>query len=646
MTEKNMAQTEIVELENLIRQYQDAYYNGQPLVSDAEFDALWDRLRGLAPDSPVLSALGSDAQDGWPKASHILPMGSQEKAADPDEFLAWAAKRQLPEYVVELKMDGASLEIQYRDGLLDRAVTRGNGLVGDDITVNVRRMKGVPNRLPFAWSGAVRGEVLMAKAVHASHFADKANCRNAANGLMKRKDGLGVDHLQVLCYDAAPSDLYDPSALFTKDAEAPFDDEVSKLAWLESAGFQVVEWELLADAYAVVDYRARIMAARSDLPFDIDGLVVKARQVDTADMRRTRPEKQIAFKFALEEAVSTLLAVEWSESGATFTPIGLIEPVRLAGTTVKRANLNNTNAINGMGLRIGSKVIVVKRGEIIPKIEGLVENPPQTTAIPVPDRCSCGSLLVDEGTRLYCPNQTCPKKSRHRIEKWLQVLDIRDFGPVIIGKLCESGRVRQIADLYTLTAEELQEFDRMGPALAGKILQNLRARQELDLADFIAGFDIEGIGPGMAEKAVSAGFDTLQKLRAASIEELAAIDGFATISATVLADGLQKLAAEMDAVLSGGGLALRGSNTGPLSGLSFCFTGELTSMKRSQAESLVKQRGGVVKSSAGKGLSYLVTNDPASGSSKIRNAVKLGIPLLNETDFLELVGFQTSGGSR
>ena len=636
----------IGELEQLIQKHQTAYYNDTPQISDAEFDALWDELKALAPENPVLQAVGADAQDGWPKATHILPMGSQEKAADPEEFLAWAQKRQLDQYVVELKMDGASLELQYRNGRLDKAVTRGDGVIGDDITANVRRMQGVPDKLPDAWSGAVRGEVLMSKAVHAANFADKANCRNAANGLMKRKDGVGVQHLQVLCYDVAPAGLYDDSSLFGLDAQPPFDDEISKLEWLKNTGFVVVTHEIFTEAYEVIDYRARIMAARPQLPFDIDGLVIKARQVDTGDMRRTRPERQIAFKFALEEAVSTLLAVEWSESGATFTPIGLIEPVRLAGTTVKRANLNNTNTINGMGLKIGSKVIVVKRGEIIPKIEGLVENPPEASAISVPESCSCGSALVDEGTRLLCPNPACPKKIRHRVEKWLDVLDVRAFGPVITGKLCESGRVRSIADLYTLTVDELQEYDRMGPALAAKILQNLRAAAEISLADFIAGFDIEGIGPGMAEKAVAAGFDTMEKLRAATAEQLAAIDGFAEISAKILYDGLRQLAADMDALLQSGALRIAAAAAeGRLSGLSFCFTGELRSMKRARAEAIAKSLGALIKSSVGKDLSYLVTNDPESGSSKNKNALKFGVPIIDEDDFLKLAGLAPGDGT-
>lgn len=635
------------ELEALVRRHQDLYYNGQAELSDADFDALWDELKALDPDNPVFAAVGRDGADGFPKARHILPMGSQEKAANPDEFLAWCKKVNHPEYVVQYKMDGASVELQYEGGRLARAVTRGDGTTGDDITPNASKMSGVLPELPSAWSGAVRGEVLMSRATHRDFFPDKANCRNAANGLMKRKDGAGAERLDVICYDAAPKGTYDgsPGGAFALAPEPPFDDELAKVDWLRRMGFAVVHTESFTDPYAIVDYRARVMAGRAELPYDIDGLVAKGRAVDMDDMRRARPERQIAFKFPLEEAVSTLLDVEWSETGATYTPIALIEPVRLAGTTVKRANLANTNTINGMGLRIGSRVMVVKRGEIIPKIEGLVENPPVTREIAAPRTCSCGAALVDEGTRLYCPNPDCPKKAMHRLEKWLSVLDIRDFGSVILGKLFQAGRVARIADLYTLEAGELSSFERMGEVLAAKIVSNLRAKDELSLPEFIAGFDIENIGLLIAEKAAAAGFDTLEKLRTASVEELSAIEGFGEITAGALASGLSSLAGDMDAVLATGRVRLkaRASAGGPLEGLSFCFTGELSSMKRGRAEALVKSLGGTARSAVAKDLSYLVTNEPGSGSSKNKKAAALGVPIIGEDEFLRLCGRKNDG---
>ncbi len=612
-----------------IARHQELYYNGEPEISDAEFDALWDELRELDPDNRLFAVVGRDLADGWPKAPHLIPMGSQEKASNPEDFLAWAAKIAHPEYLVQHKLDGASLELQYEAGRLVRAVTRGDGSVGDDITPNVKRMRGVVARLPEAFSGGVRGEVLMSRAVHDAKYADKANCRNAANGLMKRKDGEGSSDLDVLCYDAAPLPGLPP----------PFGDEIEKLSWLDRMGFEVVPYKTCSSAAEVVEMRARIMDERPRLPFDIDGLVVKGREIDLLDLARARPEKQIAFKFSLEEAISTLRAVEWSESGASFTPIGIVDPVRLAGTTVQRANLCNTNMIRGMNLRIGSRVIMTKRGEIIPKIEGLVENPDGSSPIDIPCVCSCGAELVDDGTRLWCPNAACPKKELHRLEKWLDAVEARSFGVGILGKLHASGKVREIADLYELDIGELAGFERMGDTSAAKILRNLRAKTELPLERFIAGFDIEGIGELIAGKAVAAGFDSLEKLRGASVEELDEVEGFAEITAKALLEGLAALAPQMDRLLASGALRIAAPlEGGSLAGKSFCFTGELAAMKRAEAEAAVKALGATTRASVTKDLSYLVTNDPASGSAKNKKAADYGVAIIDEAAFMALIG--------
>ncbi len=619
----------ITELELLVRKHQDLYYNGQPEISDTDFDALWDELAELDPGNAIFEKIGEDSVDGWPKTRHLIPMGSQEKASNPEDFLAWCAKVGHPEYIVQYKLDGASLEMQYSAGALEKAVTRGDGEVGDDITPNAARMVGVLSKLTDAFTGGVRGEVLMSHEAHERKYADKANCRNAANGLMKRKDGIGSEDLLVVCYDANG---------VLSDGSSPFADEIGKMRWLALMGFELSPQAIFSSPEEVVEYRARVMDKRDGLPWDIDGLVVKGNAIDVADMARARPEKQIAFKFSPEEAVSVLRSVEWSESGANFTPIGIIDPVHLAGTTVQRANLVNTNIIRAMDLRIGSRVIITKRGEIIPKIEGLVENPPEATEIVAPRTCSCGAGLVDEGTRLFCPNPECPKKLRHRLEKWLSVLDIRDFGAVIVGKLVASGRVRSIPDLYSLGADELAEYERMGETLARKILRNLAARNEVSLPRFIAGFDIEGIGELNTEKAVAAGFDSLQRLKDASPEALAAIDGLGEITAQTIAQGLVVLGPEMDALLDSGAVRiLPSTSTGRLAGKSFCFTGELSTMKRPDAEALVRSLGGQAKPSVTKGLSYLVTNDPSSGSEKNRKAASYGVVILDEAAFLDLV---------
>ncbi|MDR1444274.1 MAG: NAD-dependent DNA ligase LigA, partial [Treponema sp.] len=592
-------------LEHRIETYQQSYYNGEAEISDAEFDRLWDELKTLDPDNPLLKKAGADTVDGFPKAKHLIPMGSQDKAANPAEFRDWAAKMNFPSYIVQYKLDGASLELQYNKGVLERALTRGDGISGDEITPNACRMAGVIAELDIPFTGGIRGEVVMMREVWRKKYRDKANCRNAANGIMRRKDGAGCEDLSLITYDAA-----------APDDDSHFSGEAEKIAWLRDRGFTVTECREFGTAEEVIAYREKVSNKRAKLPYDIDGLVVKDKSTDMADLRRTRPEKQIAFKFELESAVTILRAVEWSESGATYTPIGIVDGVRLAGTTVQRANLNNPGMIRALELNIGSVVTVVKRGEIIPKIESLA--PAEQAAalrakleaagekleerdIEFPVTCgSCGSALEDGGTRLFCPNTDCPKRLHHRLEKWISVLDIRELGEKLLRQLFNSGRVRHIADLYTLGAEELAEYERMGELSAAKVLRHIRSPRELSLAAFIAGFDFEGVAELIMDRVVLAGFDTLEKLRSAAAADLAAVYGLGDITARTISEGLTECAAEIDAVLAAGVISIAppaAAETQPFRGLGFCFTGELSLMKRSRAEEKVKALGGSVKSS-------------------------------------------------
>lgn len=640
----------IAALERLITQYQRSYYDGEAEISDGEFDLLWEELRNLAPESPVLqkvgagsdgespgSAAGDPGVDGFPKARHIIPMGSQDKAANPEEFRAWAEKTGLDGtkgFLVQFKLDGASLELQYRRGELVRAVTRGDGTIGDDISPNARRMGGVLPRLDPSFSGGVRGEVVMTRRVWKKKYAAKANCRNAANGLMRRKDGEGSEDLNFIAYDASAA-----------GDDGYFQDEKQKIAWLKKQGFQITETKEFSDPEGIIAWRTEVAEKRDRLPVDIDGLVVKDPAVDMEDLRRARPEKQIAFKFELETAFSILRAVEWSESGATYTPIGIVDPVRLAGTTVQRANLNNPGMIRALGLKIGSAVTVVKRGEIIPKIEGLapagVPAADEPAEIEFPVRCgSCGADLVDGGTRLYCPNPDCPKRLLHRLEKWVSVLDIRELGEKLIRQLFDRERVRHIAELYTLEAGELADYERMGELSAAKVIRHIRSPRRLTLAAFVAGFDFEGVGETIMEKVAAAGFNTLEKLRAAPVEELAAVYGLGEITARTIVEGLAETAGEMDAALASGVISIApppAEETLALKGLSFCFTGELASMKRGEAEEKIRGLGASAKSSVVKDLSFLVTNDPESGTGKNKKARELGIALIDEKTFLAIL---------
>ena len=296
----------ISELENLILKYQKSYYTGEAEISDAEFDKLWDELKALDPENKILKRVGSDLNDDvqyqsisgnasdstFEKAQHLIPMGSQEKAANPEAFMAWAVKMPFKDFLVEYKLDGASLEMQYENGLFVKAVTRGDGTTGDDITKNVLKMQGLVKELDDkSLTGGVRGEVLMSHDVHKRLYPDKANCRNAANGLMKRKDGSGSENLMIICYDARFVDADGrPSSV------QPFKTESEKMLWLEKQGFRTSPLKKCQGAEEVIEYRSEVMEKRSSLEYDIDGLVIKNDYIDFEDADRARPEKQIAFK--------------------------------------------------------------------------------------------------------------------------------------------------------------------------------------------------------------------------------------------------------------------------------------------------------------------------------------------------------------
>lgn len=628
------------ELEKLIRRHQMLYYNGSSELSDEEFDLLWDELRLLEPLNPLFHEVPKDANPIFKKEWHIMPMGSQEKVTNNEDFLEWASKQKIKQFLVEYKMDGASLELQYRAGNFVRAVTRGDGKKGDDITENALKMKGLLKTLndkcldsdKISFSGAIRGEVIMPKEVHSIKYKDKANCRNAANGIMKRKGGEGCEDLEIICYDVWQED--------EKEGKPFYTNEIEKIEWLKKMGFFTVESRICNYAQDVISYREEVTKKRGRLAFDIDGLVVKNVDLDIEDLKRARPEKQVAFKFDLECAISTIRDVEWSESGATYTPIAIIDAVNLAGTKVRRASLANPNIISSLNLKIGSKVLVSKRGEIIPKIENLIENTCENLPIEIPTFCiSCGSELVNEGTRLYCPNLACKKKHFHRIKKWLDILEIKDIGDVLLTHLFNKEKVKKIKDLYDLTVEDIESIERMGKLSSQKVYASIHEKKTLRMSEFIAGFDIEDIGLKMAEKMEEAGINSPEKLFLLDSNVLINIEGFGEKMASSFIASLERLKSEMQELLESGYIYIDDSyrRQKSLENLSFCFTGELDSMSRKEAEKLVKDAGGKVMSAVSKNLSYLVTNTPFSDSAKNKKAKALGIKIISESNFLSLV---------
>ena len=613
-------------LQSEILRHQDLYYNKTPEISDSEFDLLVKKLHKLAPNNPVLNLVGKDSSKMYDKIEHIIPMNSQGKANEVSEFLTWKRKHKYPQYLVQYKLDGISVELQYINGRLKHGISRGDGIKGDDITQNVIRMKGAPKVVNGNFTGAVRGEIVMYHDIFERKYSDQKNCRNTASGITKRKSGEGCEDLNIIVYNA-------------RNISSPFTDELEKIAWIKSNGFSVVPQKIMKTADEIIIYRTEVHEnLRNSLDYDIDGLVIKGTQIDWEDMKRHHPEKQIAFKFPLEETISVLRDVEWSQSGSIFTPVAIIEPIELMGTTVKRASLANPDLIEKLNLKIGSEVIMVKRGEIIPKIMKVVFNDDNCEKIQIPEICPvCNEKLINESTRLYCPNVNCSEKDLHRLRKWIRKLEIKNFGDILIEHLFNKGKIRKIADLYMLTVSDITALERQGTKSAEKALNNLFSVKSISLGKLIGGFDIEGIGETIIDLVIDAGYYSLEAIIYASVENLAKIEGIAEINAQKIIDGIKKLEPDMIDLLETRKITIvKKVKGGNLTGKSFCFTGRLNDITRNEAKDLIISLGGQFRSGVTKNLSYLVTNDPGSGSSKNAKARDLGVNIITEAEFLEM----------
>ena len=618
----------VKDLQTQVEYHQHLYYNAQPEISDAEFDKLWDELKTLDPKNEVFSKVGADFEASLGKVRHVIPMNSQAKVTNSAQFTKWARKMGYDLFITQFKLDGISVELQYVKGKFKCGVTRGNGQVGDDISNNLKKMQFFVPEINPEFTGAVRGEIVLTKCIFNKNYPDAKNSRNMASGITKRKDGKGSEDLTILTYDAV-----------SKNPDYKFINEVKKVEWLKTNQFKVVRTYLFESINEVVSFRDEVMTSmRVQLNYDIDGLVIKGREIDLDDMKRARPSKQIAFKFDPEEIESTVIDIEWSESGANYTPIAIIEPVLIAGTTVKRASLANPDLVRELNLKIGSRVVVSKRGDIIPKIERVLHTPSEAKKVQFPSICNaCSTLLVDEGSRLYCPNKDCPKRAYHRLLRWIKKLDVKNFGELILKQLFSSGKVRKIADFYTLEVSDLLKLDRVGERSAQKALNNLFAVKEIALSKFVGGFDLENIGESLVEKVVQAGYDTLEKIRNATVHDLKRVELFADITANQFHTEFHALYFDMQQTLQTNKITIRRRKMGnKLAGLTFCFTGKLETITRNEANGLVTEHGGTQKSGVVKDLSYLVTNSTEQ-TSKYTKAQAQGTKIITEEEFLAMI---------
>ena len=628
----------VAELAKLLKKYKDAYYNGQPLVSDAAYDALEDELRELAPDHELLGTVGAPvgAVTAWEKARHAIPMGSLNKAVNEDEFRSWAArcdelckKLELApisgDLFVTEKLDGLSLAVTYEGGKLVDAITRGDGQVGERILSNACRMKGVPAKLKKPVSVTVRGEIILKLSDMKRAFPGAANPRNQASGTSKRFDGKGCEHLTVLFYDLDGEDHA---------------TEVAKLARLEQLGLLVPSSTAtdLDGALAIhADYHA---TRRAKLDYEIDGLVVRANDVHTQHMLgelANRPRAAIAFKFASQAKVTKLVDVLWETgSSGRVTPVAIVEPVELAGAVVRRASLHTAANVTALGIGIGDDVLVSRRNDVIPYVEEVVTKRAKKPIEPPASCATCDATLEKSGEYLSCRNRKCRALVEGRIQNWIDAIGVLEWGDKLIAQLVDADLVREPADLYKLTAEQIAKLERRGMTIANKVLANLRAQLPLSLPKFLAALGIENFGLQTAKALVAAGYDSLDKLQAAKLDELAPLPGVGPAKAKAIVEGMKARKSEIARLLAAGVVPVTQASAGPLAGKTFCFTGAL-GRPRKELEKLVEERGGTLLSGVTKELNYLVMADPNSGSSKAQKAKQYGTQCLDEAQFLAMV---------
>jgi len=620
----------IAELEGLIGKARNDYYNKQPNVTDEVYDAWVDELSMLDAVNRVVVQVGAAPVSEWKKVKHDHPMGSLNKVNALEEMTDWVNSYAPGEaLLVTEKLDGISVQVRYFNGKLVQAATRGDGHTGEEITANVLKMKGIFPRLPKKLNLVLRGEIVLLKSDHEAWFKDDyANTRNAASGISKRYDGRGCDHLTVMFYHVAEG--------------ANFTTEEDQFRYLQELGFVTPWWSLSGMWMGIktphdiwVDYQ---QGKRDRLDYDIDGLVVRvnnlAKQLALGE-KDLRPKGAVAFKFA-PVTRETIVRQILRQTGGTgrITPVAVFDSVNLMGAQVTNASLYNWKYIKDLGLDVGSRVLVARANDVIPRVvslvrgSGSVNQPPATCDV-------CGANVVQDGEYHVCPNWTgCPAQVTGRLSQWIATLNVLEWGDTLLEKLVSTGLVKSVPDLYLLTEEQVAGLDRMGPKVAAKVLANLNEKKDLPLETVLGALSIPGVAVSTIKMVMEAGIDTLDAIRDASLEQLMKVTGLGPVKAESLFTWLKNHGHVVDE-LQLAGVSIIDRVKGRLTGMTFCFTGTMA-RKRPELESLVTSNGGVVKSSVTKKLSYLVAAD--SSTTKAATARKYGTKVITEDEFLQLVG--------
>ena len=670
----------IEELSAAVRYHRELYYNhSAPEISDADFDKLWDELKLLDPNNSVLHEVGPEPLPGTEKVEHMFPMRSLNKGTTDEDITHFVTQSTFggKRYLAQPKLDGSALSLEYVAGNLHRAATRGSGEKGEDVTLNAKLVANIPLRLKVAADCHVRGEVVMPLAIFEKKYRDVSpNPRNLCSGALRQKHGDGKADAADLVFCAYDVKFVNESPTANHDSEL--------LAWLQKAGIEPAPWTIFeADSpqKAMIEHTREWSNKRSDFEFEIDGIVFKLddlQQRNNLGMTAHHPRWALAWKFPPEEATSVLLSVDW-QTGRTgnVTPVARIAPQSVGGVTVENTTLHNPGEVARLGVKIGDKILIVRRGDVIPKIEHslgrakqedlagryhadgtqFMHELPKEREITIPQICpSCDSSLVVEGAFLKCNNMLCEARTSRSILYWCRALEMDGIGEKLVEQLLDANMISSISGLYELTNQDLTSLERMGQKSAQNVLSELSRTKQMTLGKFIHALGISGIGPELASlfashvKTLEGMFDWLSGAHAElgddaygpeldhsgkphksniAIRSLCEHDGIGEKVAIQVRDGLEVrrvliLELSNHLVLDEEPIAV---SSGKFEGMTFCITGTLT-QPRKVIQLMVKAAGGKVVGSISSKLDVLIAGENAG--TKLAKAESLGITVWGE----------------
>ena len=652
--------TEMKQLRDTLNENARLYYTlDASTMSDYEYDRLYRRLQEMekqhpeeiTPDSPT-QRVGDAVLNDFAAVAHPVPLESLEDVFDSNEVKDFLAKvlDTLPqaEYSVEPKVDGLSVALEYRDGVFFQGATRGDGRVGEDVTGNLRTIRAIPMVLPEKLPRLiVRGEVYMARSVFEEineqlELEGKplmANPRNAAAGSLRQKDPriCARRRLDIAVFNLQLAE----GRHFTTHAET--------IDYLAAQGFPVIPHATLSGAEEILRQIEKLGDTRMEFPFDIDGAVVKLNNLSDREILGSTakcPKWAVAYKYPPEKKESRVMdiVVQVGRTGV-LTPKAVLEPVRLAGTTVTNATLHNQDYVTEKGIRVGDTVVVQKAGEIIPEIVSVVreKRPEGTIPYHLPETCPvCGAPVErdPDGAAIRCTGAECPAQLLRNLIHFASrdAMDIDGVGPAVMRQLIECGLVSNPADLYDLRAEQLADLERMGTKSAQNAVDAIAKSKENDLWRLIFALGIRQVG-AKAAKILAAHFGSMEALRRAAAEELTQIDDVGAVTADYIIRWMSSdQAVDLLERLKAAGVNMESRQKlvdRRFAGMTFVLTGALSHFTREEAGEMIEQRGGKASASVSKKTTYVVAGENAG--SKLKKAQELNIPVLSEEEFLALL---------